>query len=154
MADPISIGLAIGGALISTIGAISQGISQSNADKFNAEAAERNAILARQQAAQDAEAKNRENRRRLGSIRAQIGAAGLDAEGSPLDIIESSAFEAKLDELNIIYKGELRAAGFLDTAALDRQSADVAIGQGILRGASGFLTGAGKTSRIISESKA
>ena len=150
MADPISIGLILGGTLISAVGSISQGNAAARASRFNAFQNLRNAVLVREQAARDAAALNRRNRRQLGLIRANFGASGVQLEGSPLDVLASSAAEAKLDELTIIHKGELRALGFQESAFLDREAAENAETQGIFNAASDIFTGSGAAFRANS----
>lgn len=137
----------------SVIGAISGARAESNAAKFNAAQAERNAQVARSNAAADAQAQSRDARRRIGAARAAYGAAGVSLEGSPLDVLEQSAAEAEMDKMNILYKGELQAMGYEDTAALNRSRAKDAQTAGIFGAGKAVLTGAqsgafGKSLRI------
>lgn len=149
MADPLTLAMigmavAVAGAGVSAMGAKNQAKAQSDAALYNAKLAEQNATAARQQAGADASAQQRDARRQLGAMRANSGASGVTLEGSPLDVLESSAASAKLDELNIRYKGEMAATGYGNQADLDRQSADVAVSQGKMNAASSVLTGVGQ----------
>lgn len=135
------------------IGAISGASAEKRAANYNAAAAERNAVVSRQNAAADAELQSREARRRIGAARAGYGASGVAIEGSPLDVLETSAAEAEMDKLNILYKGELQAMGYEDTAALSRSRAKDAGTAGLFKAGSAVLSGAqagafGKTLKI------
>jgi hypothetical protein len=55
----------------------------------------------------------------MGAIRAGYGASGVDASGSVLDVLSSSASNAALDHETIIYRGRLAAAGYANEAQLD-----------------------------------
>lgn len=126
----IMIGMSVLGAMSSANAAKKQAANESAAAEYNAGIADRNAGIARDQAAQDAEAQRRTNTQKLGSIRAGYGASGVTMEGSPLDVLQMSAYNAELDVQNIKYKGELRALGYEDTAGLDRMRASAAIEEG------------------------
>lgn len=132
-------------AVVSAVGMISQAQSAKSAANYNAAVAERNATVSRQQAAANEAAQRRENYRAMGRIRAGYGAAGVTPEGSPLDILESSAAEAELDALNTRYKGELTAIGYQDEATLQRSRASSAMTAGVLNAGSALLSGAGKS---------
>jgi len=95
-----------------------QGKAAEDMANYNAAIAQRNAGIARQQAQTDVEAQQRDKDRRLGSIVAAYGASGVALEGSPLDVLEASAVEAEREKQNILYRGELRALGYFDEAAL------------------------------------
>jgi|SRR3972149_3788790 len=143
MADPITIfaGMAILGGVVSAVGASMQAQRESAAHEFNALLSDRNARVARSQAAMDADIQRRQAFQHLGSIRAAYGASGVTPEGSPLDILELSATNAERDNQMILYRGELRAMGFTDTATLDRMGARSAEQEGTFRSASELLTG-------------
>jgi hypothetical protein len=131
-------------AAVSAVQAIQAGRAAKKQSEFNAAVADRNAGLARDQAAADADAQRRHSQRVLGGIRAGYGASGITMEGSPLDVLEFSAANAELDRQNILYKGELRAMGYDDTAMLDRMRGDAAQSAGYEKAGSAILMGAGK----------
>jgi hypothetical protein len=112
--------------------------------EYNAAINERNAGIARDQAAADAEAQGRHARMVIGRARAGYGASGVTQEGSPIDVLAMSAANAELDRQNILYRGELRAMGYQDTAALDRSRASAATQRGLEGAASSILTGGSK----------
>lgn len=143
MADPVTIGLMVVGTLVSAVGAIQQGQAAAAAARTNAEIADRNAKVARATAAQDAETKDRENRLRLGAIIANYGASGVSMAGTPLDVLGDSARQAEFEKQTILYKGDLRAMGFEDSASLDRANAKAAKRAGYFKAGSALLSGAG-----------
>jgi len=129
----------------SVLGAISSANAESNAAKYNAAVSKQNAQIARDQAVSDIDRQRRVAYRTQGQAVANYGASGVTLEGTPLDVLEQSAAEAKLDELNIKYNSELQALGFENTARLDRQRASNARTSGLLKAGTSLLLGASKT---------
>lgn len=132
------------GAIGTAVSAVAQGERDSQMSTYNAQLAQRNAGIARDQAAADADAQARHARRVIGGARAAYGASGITMEGSPLDVLEMSAANAELDNRSILYKGELRAMGYEDTAGLDLMRGDAARQTGGERAGSAILLGAGR----------
>lgn len=133
--------LQIAGTVMSVIGALNQASAKSSAADYNAAMAERNATIARQQGEADMLQAQRVNAMRLGSIKAGYGSSGLTLEGSPLDVLESSAAQAKLDEQNIMYGANLRAQGFSESANLYRSQASQARSGGLFDAAGKAILG-------------
>lgn len=154
MADPIS-WVMTGGAAISAAGAYSQGQAGKAAATYNTRLRERDATLALSQSQQDAIQFSRQASQVQGTLLAGYGASGVATdEGSPMDALRMSAANAKLDEGTILYKGRLRATGYLDDAQLNRLSGKTAEEQGGMNTASYLLTGLGRAgaTRIASDS--
>lgn len=155
MAAPI---LMMVGAVVSAVGAIRQANARSDdmnaaadAATFNANVSEQNAQIALDQGRAEAAMQERDTRRRLGAIRANFGASGITPEGSPLDILASSAFEAEMDRQTILYDSELRARAHRTQSTLDtaesgnlRRGAKQAKSAGKLSAAGVLLGGAAK----------
>lgn len=120
----IMIGMTMLGGVMSAQSAQRQAKAKADADRFNAAVAKRNADAARSQGAQDAAAKEREGIKQIGAARAAYGAAGVTSEGSPLDVLASTASNIELDRQTILYKANLRAMGYEDEATLDLMAAD------------------------------
>lgn len=133
-AAPIIIGLI--GAGVQAVSMIKQGQDASNAAAFNADRAQKNAVISRQQAGEDARSFRIFARKQLGDIRSAYGASGVTMEGSPQDVIENGAANAELDALKIIHGGEIKAQGFQSDATLDSAMARSS-------GQSGYLSAAG-----------
>lgn len=127
---------------VSAIGAISQGNAQASANRYNAQMADQNAIASQQQAEASAAIQKEQSRKAIGASVAAYGASGFTTEGTPLDILANSASTAERDRQNILYKGQLQAAGYQSQAELDRASASNAERQGYMS-AAGILVGGG-----------
>lgn len=104
-------------------GAVGQ-IRQSQAEEANAD-------FARASARSDEKRLRRDRRRRLGATRAAFGAAGITAEGTPMDILAEEASLAEEDALLVRASGELREREF--RIAADRARSGAA--QSLLGGA-------------------
>src|SRR5262249_6097014 len=74
---------------------------------------------------------------------AAYGASGVTAEGSPLDVLASSAYKAEMDRQTILYDGRIKAMGYEDQAALDRAKAGNEMMSGIGDAAGILMKGAG-----------
>ncbi len=144
----------VAGALMSAKGSSEQASASSNVANYNAAVATRDAAAARDQAARDADLQRRQAAKQIGAARAAYGASGVTLEGTPLDVLEESAANAKIDELNVLYKGEMRAMGFDSTAALDTYRGQTALREGEYRSASSLLTGAGTLASSLGKSGA
>lgn len=132
----------IAGTVMSVFGALQQGSAASNAASYNARVAQQNAKIARDQASMQAQQADRENYLRLGSLRANAGASGGDVgQGSVLDVIGDVAAQGELEKQNILYRGELAARGYGNTAALDTYSSETSRTGGYLRAGSELLAG-------------
>ena len=145
MADPLTmaaVGTMVAGAGVSAYSADQNAKATRDAQVFNANIAEQEAVVARDQAGQAAVLQQREARKTIGAMKAQAGGSGLDG-GSMWDVLEESAAASELDRQTILYQGELKARGYRNTATLDRFSGANAIKQGQLQSASSVLTGAG-----------
>lgn len=107
-------------AAVSAYGAIRQGQAAKAAGVYNATVNEQNAQISRQEAKDLSRQQDRENYLRLGAVRANQGKAGGAAgEGSVLDVLADVAGQGELEKQNILYRGELKARGYTNTAALD-----------------------------------
>lgn len=105
-------------AAVAAIGAVNQGNAAAGAAKYNATMAKANASAARYQAAEEEKRLRVASRKQIGAMRAAYGASGVAMTGSPLDVLEESAYTAELDALNIRHAGELRALGLNAEAKL------------------------------------
>lgn len=126
--------------VVSAYGAYRQGKAQQASAKYNQQLQMRNAEIAKQQAALDAQQQDRENRLRLGAAEAAAGASGGGVAGSALDIIADNARQGELQKEQILFSGATRAAGFEGQAQLSGMEAEAA-GTGAVLGAAGKLAG-------------
>jgi hypothetical protein len=134
------------------VGAISQGNAASDAANHNAQMNQQNAQIATQQGEAQALQQRRINELRMGTIRAGYGASGvIGGEGSPLDVLSSSAEQAELDVQNIKYNAGLKAMGYGNSAALDQSRADGASSGGLYTAASKAILGGAKAFDTFSQ---
>lgn len=134
-------GLGIG---MQAFGQIQQAQAARAAAEYNAAIAERNAVMSQQQAAVEEQKQRNLSYKRLSAVRAGYGAAGVQIEGSPLDVLEESAASAELDALTIRHGGEVRATAFRQEAALERMRGRSETRAGYLGAAGTLLTGGGQ----------
>jgi hypothetical protein len=156
--------LAIGTGL-QVMGAIQQASAESAAAKRQAQIDERNRILAdqdRQLAIRTsqiaAEDQNRENRRRLADMRAQMGSSGLELAGSPLDLLTDTSIEMALDTRRTEFEGRVRGRegaiemqNYADSAAANRTRAKTAKTAGYTSAGAALLTGGAKAYKSFDE---
>lgn len=137
----------------SVIGAIQSANAESNAAKYNAAVAKQNAKIAQQQSATDIDRQRRIAYKTQGAMTAGYAASGVTMEGTPLDIMEQSAAEAKLDELNIKYNADLESLGYQSEARLNKMRASSARTGGFLSAGASLLSGGLKTANAYSAYK-
>jgi len=129
-------------AVIGAIGAIQQGKAAKAAADYNAAINMQNAEIARRDAAAQAAQSQREGYLRLGAIRAAQGkSGGAASEGSVLDVLGDQAAQNELERQNIVYQGEQRARGYINTANLDTFSGKQAQKAGYLKAGTELLSG-------------
>lgn len=131
----------VAGTAISAIGALNAGNADAAAAERNAQMNARAAGISLQQGEAAAVQQGQINYRRLSGIKAAVGASGLTMDGSPLDILESSAAQAELDTQNIRYNARLKSLGFGENADMDRDRAQSARKGGIFQAAATSLVG-------------
>lgn len=143
MAGPEIAGIMMLGSSLQAVGAIGQANAAKAAHSYNANLREQDATVALQQASVDAWRVRQQGQFAQGDLVAGIGASGGSVEDS-MDVLRMSVANAKLDEATVLYKGRLKATGYYNDAALERQSGIVAQRQGYMNAASSILTGAGQ----------
>lgn len=111
------------GTGMSVYSAIKGGNAQVQSANYDANQAAQSAITVRRQSEVEAGRIRRQGDRALGEIRAAYAASGVDASGTPTEVLADSAAQVELDALTARYNGELQALGYERTAALDYQRA-------------------------------
>jgi hypothetical protein len=135
--------IALGAATaVGAISSVTSGVAQSRAADYNSKIAEMNAQQAQQAAAANAAVQAQQARQQQGAAIAAYGASGVDpGEGSPLDVLASSASAAEGDRQQILQRGRLAALGFEDQAALDAAASGNAFSSGITSAVGVLLNG-------------
>lgn len=129
------------GSFIEAGGNIIEGESAWKAAQYNANIQRRNAVLTRQQAAEEARLTNVQGRKALGEMKASYGASGVAFEGSAYDVMRESAKAIKYDELAIKYQGKLQAQSMEQNAKLIEYEGKVAKQLGYVKAAANVANG-------------
>ena len=132
---------AAAGTAVSTAGAIQQGKSAQNLANYNAQVAQNDAIAARQKAQFDATAQERKAKLFAGTQRLFMAATGGELLNMG-DVRDRSAEEAELENLAILYGGEMGYRAGQQGADLARFQGKVAKQTAQGKAASSLLTGA------------
>lgn len=125
---------------VSSVGALQQGTAAAKAAKFNASIARYNANVSQQAGQIEEDRVRRDSRRRIGRIRAAIGASGLDG-GSADDLLADSMYQAELDALMTRFNYNNQAKGFAMQASMYNSAAGDAMTAGYIGAASALLRG-------------
>ncbi len=149
-----AVALTFASTVASAIGTIQQGNSRAAAARYNATVAERNAVIARQQAAAEARRIRDAGARALGQQRAAFSASGVTAEGTPLDVLGDTAASVELDALTARYAGEVEAGDYLAEADRLRYRAEAARREALFGAGTSLLIGAGRAGHAIHKSLA
>lgn len=128
--------------IVQAVGARRQAEAQSQAATYNAKVAEQNADAVRQQAQVQAQQIDRRNRLRIGAVKAAAGGAGIELQGSVIDLIGDMTTQGELERQNALWQGEMQARGFNIDSALSKSQARNARRAGRLRVAGTLLSGA------------
>lgn len=158
------------GGIVGAAGALEQSRATAASGRFNADMLDyraqmydlqaqtykRNRALALLQAGEAAKDKGKLLAATMGSVRAAYGANGLSIDGSPLDVLESTAREGYLDINKELYKGDVASSALTDQAnmatveaglsrnqaVMARYGADVAIDAGNISAMASLISGA------------
>jgi hypothetical protein len=129
-------------AATSAAGAIYKGQAEGKAADYNSQIANQQAVLARQQGAEQSRRFDIQSRRDMGSIRSGFGGSGVSMAGSVLDVLGESAANAELDSLTIQHGAELKARGYESDARMSRFRGKTARTSGFLSASGELLKGA------------
>jgi hypothetical protein len=146
--ETLALAATIGGGVLSGVGSIKKGQAAK-------EAADYNAAVDLQRAAEEKDAANaatqdyiRKGSDTLESGRALRGATGVTSEGSPLLVDEATVREVALGAARTLHGGELRANRLKDDATLQKMKGEHAVTASYLDAGSSLLTTAGKFGKV------
>ena len=131
------------GTISKAVGQHYEGKAGRAAAEFNARVNDRNARATAANTREQVERERRMARRRLGNMRAAVGASGITLSGSALEAIGDNAAEMELDALTIQHEGKLKELGYRSDAESDRMRGRYLNRQGQLNAASTLLGGMG-----------
>jgi hypothetical protein len=132
----------VAGAAIAAYGSYQQGQQQKKAMEYSAKVDQQNALIAESDARAQSVQQDRENRLRIGAMRANMGASG-GSGGSALDVLGDVAAQGELQKQFIMYSGAQQSRGYNNSAALDKFQGKAAAQSGTLRAGAELLSGAG-----------
>jgi len=146
----MSTALAVIGTAFTAIGQIRQANAQASAQRYNAglkqrevAIAEANADLTRQQTNENERRHRTLARKKLGSLRANLGASGVTIDGSALDVLEESAANAELDALTIRHEGKLKELSQRNQGLTSRADSELLKSSASSTETSGYMSAAG-----------
>lgn len=135
----IGLGLAAAGTATAAVGQIKAGSAAQQAGEYNANLATEQATIKENQ-------QRLADQRVLSAARANIGASGVDASGSPIDVMAESARAAEMNALII------RRGGVLDAYAA-RKSGNQAQSAARIGAVGTLLTGASSIGKQVVDLK-
>lgn len=138
----------VAGTAMQAYGQYQAGKDAKKAADYNAQIMERNAKAAEEKAAYEAEAEASRLRRVIGSQRAAAGASGYQMTGSILDLQEDTTIQGTMEQMAILYGGQLQKQNFEAEAAGSRFQGQAAYRQGVT-GAMGTLLSGGAQSAYM-----
>lgn len=141
----MSVPLMIVSTAMQVFGALSNAKSQSNAATYNKQVAQRDQQISLDQGNAQAAIQARSARMQIDAGRAQYGASGVDVNsGSPLDVLQSSAMNASLDNQTIKYNSQVKGFGYGNEATSYEYQANAATKKGYWSAGSDILSGGSK----------
>jgi len=134
------------GSAVSAYGMMQAGKAQQRAYEYNAQIAERNAQIARDQAAYEAERQESRMRRVIAGQRVGYLASGVTLEGSAMELMVDTTVQGEMDRLAILYGGEVESVNQEAEAALSRMQGAAARKSAQFRAAGTLIGAAGSYS--------
>ena len=137
----LAMGSSVLGGVVAAQGAKAAGAGQEQQARAEAEAADYNAQVTRQEAAAEEARRRRESSRQLAQIRSGRAKSGVTMEGTPLMVLEESAELAEIDALSARWSGqasagldERRAASARASIPYIKQATRYNVGSSLLSG--------------------
>lgn len=135
----------VAGTAMQAYGQYQAGQDAKKAADYNAQIMERNKQTALEKANYEAEAEASRLRRLIGSQNAARGASGVGKSGTFLDLQEDTTIQGTMEQLAIMYGGQLQAEGFQNEANMSRFQGETAARQGKTSAMGTILTGSAQT---------
>ena len=154
MGAEVAVAMMIVGTAVSAYGQYQAGKAQKAAYDYNAQIEERNAQIARDQAAYDAKQQEKRTRQISASQRVAYAAGGFTMAGTPLDTLRQSATEGEMDRMAILYGGDVEAANRESHAELARMQGTAAKTAGTYAAAGTAIGGFGSAAGVNAQANA
>lgn len=143
----VAAGVGALGTVVQSLGALQQGQATQQAENYNAELAEQQAVTVQQTAAQQAEQEQYEVHQTTGQQVANAGQSGVDPnQGSPLSVISDTATQGQLEAQTLLWQGKSQAIALQNQGQQDLYAGQQAAAAAPVNAFGTFLTGIGKTS--------
>lgn len=131
-------------SFVQSVGAFEQGNASAAAASYNQKISNYNATVTTQQGQIVEQQVRQASARNLGQQRANIGASGLSSDGSALDVLQESAYNAEMDALNTRYNYATKAQSYRMEGQLQGMQSENDKTAGGLNASSILLSGYGK----------
>lgn len=141
---------AVAGAGVSAVGSIQQGNAAQATANYNAAIEQQNAQQALAASQANAAITQQQTRRKLGEAAAAFGGAGVDMQGSPLDVMSDLATQGELQRRITLYQGTPQARGLTSQAGLDVAGGQAAASAGLTKAGGSLLTGISAAGKSLS----
>ncbi len=129
---------------VQAAGAFEKGNASAASAQFNQRISNYNATVTTQEGQIVEQQVRQAGARSIGQMRANIGASGLSSDGSALDILQESAYNAEMDALNTRYNYATKAQAYRMGGELQGMEAKNDKTAGINNAASILMSGYGK----------
>lgn len=137
----MAVPLIIAGALIGAAGKVKAGADAKEAADFDSSIKSAQGQEALQEGQENERRARLQSRYQIGGERAAIGASGVKAEGSPLEVLQNSVSNAELDALTIRHQSQLKAWSYEQGAAASQMEGRAAQSQAGFGAAGSLLSG-------------
>lgn len=141
--------MAITAGAAGVIGSLRQGKQEAQMAEFNANVARQNAATVEQQATENARRSLVNNNKLIGSQKAAYAASGVSG-GSALDVLQDTAAKGELDAITIKNKGDIAASSYQNEAGLNKYRASNALTSSYINAAGAATSAASKYASIKS----
>ena len=154
MGTGVASAMMVVGTAVTAYGQYQAGKAQKAAYDYNAQVEERNAQIAKDQAAYDAKQQEKKTRQIIAAQRVAYGAGGFTMAGTALDTLRQSATEGEMDRMAILYGGDVEAANRKSAATLARFQGKAAKTAGTYAALGTAIGGMGSASTANSQANA
>lgn len=140
--DPVTASvLMVASTGLSAYGAYASGKAQQAAAEYNADLNRQQAEVAREDAAENAKRREKDQQRALSRMRAQYGAQGLSEQGVVGDVLGDVAGQFELELADMFTAADRRATAYENSAQLYDYEGGVAATSGLISGLSAIGQG-------------
>jgi hypothetical protein len=141
--------LMMAGQAVQAVGSIKAANAAQDAAEFNAQQAEKNAALTREQAADNERTYRINSQKDIGKMQAGFAANGLSLEGSASDVLAEAYATSEFDVQKIKHGASLQELSYKQQAEAERKKGGAAMTGGYLSAAGTLLSGGAKAGSYL-----